>query len=106
MSTENTYLILYLFFAISLFLILREFFCWYWKINAMKTLMEEQRDLLKQILDGKKIKTKDTEVANEIKNTDVRVKERSTGKIKTIKDSEWKKIVKNGEQSMYEVMYD
>ena len=67
MSPETSYLIAYLFFAISLFLILREFFCWYWKINAMKTIMEEQRDLLKQILDGKKIKikTKDTEVANE-----------------------------------------
>ena len=46
MSPETSYLIAYIFFAISLFLILREFFCWYWKINSMKVLMEEQRDIM------------------------------------------------------------
>ena len=35
---------------------------------------------------------------------DVRV--RNTGKIKTITNSEWRKIVKKGEQSLYEVLYD
>ena len=46
MTPETSYLIAYIFFAISLFLILREFFCWYWKINSMKVLMEEQRDIM------------------------------------------------------------
>ena len=45
MSTTTTYLIT-AFIAISLFIILREFFCWYWKINSMKALMEEQRDIM------------------------------------------------------------
>jgi len=39
-------------FGIILFIILREFFCWYYKINAMKTIMEEQRDLLKKLVDN------------------------------------------------------
>ena len=33
-------------FGIILFIILREFFCWYYKINAIKTIMEEQRDIM------------------------------------------------------------
>jgi len=37
--------------AIILFLILREFFCWYNKINKRVSLMEEQRDLLRQLVD-------------------------------------------------------
>lgn len=43
-----------LFAAISLFVILREFFCWYYKINKRVELMEEQRDLLKELLKKKK----------------------------------------------------
>jgi hypothetical protein len=35
-----------IFFGIILFIILREFFCWYYKINAIKTIMEEQRDIM------------------------------------------------------------
>ena len=50
MSPTTSYLIV-AFITISLFIILREFFCWYWKINSMKTLMEEQRDLLKKLLE-------------------------------------------------------
>jgi hypothetical protein len=37
--------------GIILFLILREFFCWYWKINSIKEIMEEQRDLLKKLVE-------------------------------------------------------
>ena len=37
--------------CIGLFLLLREVFCWYYKINAMKEIMEEQRDLLKKLVD-------------------------------------------------------
>jgi hypothetical protein len=30
------------------FLVLREFWCWYWKINKLISLMQEQNDLLKR----------------------------------------------------------
>lgn len=30
-------------------LLLREFFCWYWKINEMKKLMQEQKNILSNI---------------------------------------------------------
>ena len=50
MTTTTTFLII-AFISISLFIILREFFCWYWKINSMKALMEEQRDLLKKLVE-------------------------------------------------------
>ena len=36
--------------AIVIFLIAREFMCWYFKINKLVTLMEEQNNLLKQQL--------------------------------------------------------
>ena len=36
--------------AIIIFLICREFFCWYWKINRIVALMEEQNSLLRQQL--------------------------------------------------------
>jgi len=32
--------------SILLFLLLREFFCWYWKINQSVALLQEIRDLL------------------------------------------------------------
>lgn len=41
-----TGLIVYLAVAIGVFLILREFFCWYWKINKGLALLTEIRDLL------------------------------------------------------------
>ncbi len=30
-------------------ILLREFFCWYWKINEMKKLMQEQKNILSNI---------------------------------------------------------
>ena len=35
--------------GIGLFFLLREVFCWYYKINAMKGIMEDQRKVLIQI---------------------------------------------------------
>lgn len=32
------------------FIILREFYCWYWKINQINSLLESQNDTLLQIL--------------------------------------------------------
>ena len=37
--------------GIFVLLLLREVFCWYYKINAIKEIMEEQRDLLKKLVD-------------------------------------------------------
>ena len=37
--------------SIILFFLLREVFCWYYKINDIKKIMEEQRDLLKTIVE-------------------------------------------------------
>jgi hypothetical protein len=37
---------------IVLFLILREFWCWYWKINERVALLEEQTQTLKTINDN------------------------------------------------------
>ena len=37
--------------GVGLFLLLRQFFCWYAKINKRVELMEEQRDLLKKLVD-------------------------------------------------------
>ena len=37
--------------SIGLFFLLREVFCWYYKINDIKRIMEEQRDLLKAIVE-------------------------------------------------------
>lgn len=36
--------------AIIIFLITREFWCWYWKINKGVKLLEQQNQLLKQLL--------------------------------------------------------
>ncbi|MCL2878897.1 MAG: hypothetical protein FWF29_01510 [Treponema sp.] len=36
--------------SILIFLILREFFCWYWKLNKIAALLEEQNILLSNFL--------------------------------------------------------
>lgn len=50
-------LLVYLVFLLALFLLLRSFMLWYWKINVIvknqeqqTKLMEEQRDLLAKLL--------------------------------------------------------
>ena len=40
--------------AIGLFFVLREVFCWYYKINDIKRIMEEQRDLLRRLVEKDK----------------------------------------------------
>jgi len=45
------YTIIAILVAIGLFFLLREVFCWYYKINDIKKIMEEQRDLLKRLVD-------------------------------------------------------
>ena len=37
--------------CVVIFLILRTFFCWYWKISRRVRLMEEQNALLREIVD-------------------------------------------------------
>jgi len=36
--------------SFGIFFILREFFCWYWKINQRDSLLERQNEILSQIL--------------------------------------------------------
>ncbi|MCL2832397.1 MAG: hypothetical protein FWD78_04430 [Treponema sp.] len=38
--------------VIIVFLVLREFFCWYWKLNKITTLLEEQNKLLSNFLNN------------------------------------------------------
>lgn len=37
--------------CVLIFLVLRVFFCWYWKISRRVKLMEEQNALLREIID-------------------------------------------------------
>ena len=46
--------------SIVLFFLLREVFCWYYKINDIKNIMEEQRDLLKNILEKENKNSRET----------------------------------------------
>lgn len=50
-----------------LFLLLREVFCWYYKINTMVKQNKEQIDLLKKIADSLKAKEVKETTAEEIK---------------------------------------
>lgn len=38
-------------FIVIVFILLREFFLWYWKINSIEKLLKEQNELLQQIKD-------------------------------------------------------
>ncbi len=46
-----------LFVTLVVFLILREFFCWYWKINLRVALLNEIRDSLKNDLEKEEKET-------------------------------------------------
>lgn len=52
MSNEQTgaVLVFILLIALGIFLLLRAFLCWYWKIGRRIELMEEQNTLLKKQL--------------------------------------------------------
>jgi hypothetical protein len=45
-----SFIIIGLIVGIAVFLILREFWCWYWKINKISSQLDEQNQLLKQLL--------------------------------------------------------
>ena len=42
--------IIILVIALIVFLVLREFWCWYWKINKVIAILQEQNSLLRQYL--------------------------------------------------------
>ena len=52
--------------SIGIFIILREFFCWYYKVNKRVALMEEQRDLLKQLLEKQNKSVKSAVTTDEL----------------------------------------
>ena len=39
-----------LFILVVIFLLLREFWCWYWKINKIAGLQKETNELLKELI--------------------------------------------------------
>jgi hypothetical protein len=55
-----------------LFLILREFWCWYWKINKRVALLEEQNEMLKimnnNLLKNQEINNKISELLKNSEN--------------------------------------
>jgi hypothetical protein len=50
MNFNDIQLILYAALGIAVFMILREFWCWYFKINERIVLMKEQNRLLRKVL--------------------------------------------------------
>ena len=58
------YQIIAILIAIGLFFLLREVFCWYYKINDIKKIMEEQRDLLKIIVEKENQNSGETKPSN------------------------------------------
>lgn len=52
MDDTEFYMLVCLWVAIFIiaFLLLRVFFCWYWKINKRIALLEKQNELLEEIL--------------------------------------------------------
>jgi hypothetical protein len=53
-----------LFVIVAVFLILREFWCWYWKVNRLIALLEEQNQLLKDMAARNNIHQNQTRVVN------------------------------------------
>ena len=56
MQNFYAYLIVGIIVLISIFLILREFFCWYFKTNTMISELQKSLELLQILLKTKKIK--------------------------------------------------
>jgi hypothetical protein len=48
---------------------------------------------------------KDKEIIPKLKDEEIFIKEKNTGNTFWLKRSEWEKIVNNGEQDLYEVLY-
>ena len=43
---------------------------------------------------------------DEIDNDEIRIKNKKTGEIKTIKRTDWRKIIDEGDNNLYEVIYN
>ena len=73
--------------AVFIFLICRELVCWYWKINRIVALMEEQNSLLKSLVGGKAITTdgsNDKPIVEQLKEGIINNGGDNTGNIKLI----------------------
>ncbi len=53
--------------ALLIFLLLREFWCWYWKINKLVSLQKDTNELLEELLSSSLIETK-KELALSVEN--------------------------------------
>ncbi len=79
--------------GIVIFLVLREFNCWYWKINQRIQLMEEQNELLKEVLKNKEYQKENSEnVVNKVSSKSVH-KEIDLEKLKTLVEKEKNKNI-------------
>ena len=80
--------------GIVIFLLLREFNCWYWKINQRIQLMEEQNELLKEVLKNKEYQKADNSenIANKESSKSVH-KEIDLEKLKTLIEKEKNKNI-------------
>lgn len=58
----------YLAIVVVIFLIFREVFCWYWKINIRISLQKETNLLLKRLIDNEYVKIDTQEVLSEENN--------------------------------------
>ena len=66
----DSWVILGIIVAIGVFFLCRELMCWYYKINILVALMEEQNNLLKQQLGLNTITGKnDSQLNNSVSNT-------------------------------------
>jgi K+ transporter len=93
-------LILTIIIVIIVFLVLREFWTWYWKINSLVKNQQETNVLLKQILNV----LKDNGSFDNIEG-EVIIKVVSTGEIKSITRAEWDNLMAtNPDQTKYRLV--
>lgn len=80
--------------GIVIFLVLREFNCWYWKINQRIQLMEEQNELLKELLKNNEYQKADNSenIVNKVNPKSVH-KEIDFEKLKTLIEKEKNKNI-------------
>jgi len=120
---ESTVLIISIVIGISLFFILRGVNLWYWKINDLIKNQEENIDLLKKIFiqlggkssdqkpkniellnQNKETTDKITELLKNLKNDEVIIRIKASGRIEKIKKIDWDEIIEIGNQEKFDLL--
>jgi len=65
---DTTTVLIVIVIAVGLFLALREFFCWYFKINKRLEIEQANNRLLKKLLEEKQGKERDEDINPEREN--------------------------------------